>query len=205
MHVRSAPLLFAMTAAAALAAVLPVAAWAGTVCGTVRDGLTLAPIERAGVFVYEPGGPYAGFHSTTDVDGAFCIDGVPAGTYDLVVRRDDYQIAILRDVVVSDEVTGVDIGAIDRRAELAPPWPNPARGSVALRMQAREAGTLTLSILDPQGRLLRGWIVRLNAGEARTVAWDFRDHSGRSLAPGRYIARLSGDGWEVTRALMHVR
>ena len=40
----------------------------------------------AGIFVYHPGGAWAGLAAVTDVAGAFCITDLPAGTYDLLAE-----------------------------------------------------------------------------------------------------------------------
>lgn len=42
---------------------------AGTICGTVRNGITGLPVARAGVFVRLPVGSYTGFHGATDGSG----------------------------------------------------------------------------------------------------------------------------------------
>ena len=78
---------------------------AGILCGTVRDAVTANPIVGAGIFLRQTTGQYTGFNGATDATGHYCISGIPAGTYDLEVRLDDYQVAYRRGVVVND-VTG---------------------------------------------------------------------------------------------------
>ena len=70
-------------------ALLATAAQAETLCGTVSDRVTGAPVEAVGVLVHTVENVYTGWHAATDADGVFCIDGVVPGVYNLEIRRDD--------------------------------------------------------------------------------------------------------------------
>jgi hypothetical protein len=163
----------------------------GTVCGTVRDAITGAPVEGAGIFVLTTTGSFTGFEGASDATGAFCISGVPAGTYDLQVRRDDYRTTYVRNVVVNDDATGVDIGVPPVGGALMPPFPNPARDRVEFRLRVDSASALRLEVFDARGRRLKGWSGEVVAADERTVAWDFRGPEGRVMPAGIYIARLT--------------
>jgi hypothetical protein len=178
---------------------------AGTICGHVRDADTGGPIDRAGVFVQDPGGGYTGYHGATDATGSFCIDGVPPGTYDLSVQVDDYQIAWLSGVVVEDSMSDVILDAVLPPLWLWPPWPNPAVGQINLRLRSRLAAPLTLAVFDVAGRLVHGW--RADAGPVteRTLVWDGRDQRGRRVPAGRYFVMLRSGDVSLTRPVLILR
>lgn len=164
---------------------------AGTLCGTVRDASTNAVVSGAGIFVFTTSGSFTGFEGVSDLAGAFCISGIPAGTYDLQVRRDHYRTTHVRNVVVTEDVTGVEIGVPPVGGALLPPRPNPARDHVEFRVRVDAPGTLRLEVFDVRGRRLKGWLSEsVTAGE-RTVAWDFRTAEGRVTPAGSYLVRLT--------------
>ncbi len=178
---------------------------AGVICGTVRDGLTLAPVARAGVFVRLPSGAYTGFYGATALDGSFCIGDVPAGTYDLEIRVDDYRTAYRRNVVVVDDLTSVDVNVAAASASLLPPLPNPARQAVQFRFRLAHEGPVTIEVLDATGRRVQGWrSAAVTAGE-HTMSWDFRDATGVSTPAGRYFVRLVGTDVSLTRPFSRIR
>ena len=47
------------------------------------------------MFLRKPGGAYTGYSGATDLAGAFCIGGLPGGTYDLEVRVDSHRKDVL--------------------------------------------------------------------------------------------------------------
>jgi hypothetical protein len=177
---------------------------AGTLCGTVRDAVTGNPIVAAGIFLRQTTGEYTGFNGATDATGSYCISGIPAGTYDLEVRLDDYQVAYRRGIVVNDATTSVDVDARFMTSTLAPPWPNPSRASVRFRMRIRDAGSVDLTVVDVNGRLVKGWKGLAGAGEEKLVTWDFRDAAGRRVPAGRYFVRLSAGDRSISRAFARI-
>lgn len=187
-----------------LPAATPPAHAAGTLCGIVRDGQTLAGVPRAGLFLRTPAGAYTGLNSATDASGHFCFSAIPAATYDIEVRVDDYRTAYLRNVVVVDAVSGVEIGLEPAPAGLAPPTPNPATARVEFSFHLNQPGQVRLLVCDVRGRLVTGWQTTEASAGDRRIAWDFRDREGRSVAPGRYFVKLETDGYSVTRSLIRL-
>src|SRR5512140_3839208 len=148
--------LIAALIAVCVAASSPSTSCAGSICGTVRDAATSAVVAHAGVFARTPAGAYTGLNAATDDAGSFCINNVPAGTYDLEVLVDDYRVGYLRGVQVTtstDVQAEVSLGA----ASLAAPYPNPARGSVRLAWRLGRPGSVRLAVFDAHGRLVAGW------------------------------------------------
>lgn len=177
----------------AACALVPSRASAGTLCGTVRDAQTQMPVARAGVFLRSPQGAYTGLHTTTANDGSFCLSDVPAGTYDIEVKVDDYLVSTTRGVQVNDTVTGIDLPVRAASIRLRVPYPNPARGLVRLAFDLRDGGFTHLTVHDARGRLVQGWQSTMPSG-AHEVRWDLRALSGTKIAAGVYHVRLTAGG-----------
>ncbi len=177
---------------------------AGTLCGTVRDVLSSAPIPRAGVFLRNLDWSYAGLATASATDGSWCLETVPAGTYHLDVRVDDYRIGLVRNVVVTDATSGVDVAAQLPAVAVDAPWPNPARGRVQFRLRLGQAGPATVAVFDLAGRRVRAWSDQDAAAGERLLEWDFRDGNGREVPAGRYYLRLEANGQAVTRPCARV-
>jgi hypothetical protein len=178
-------------------------ALAGTLCGTVRDASTNAPVGEAGVFLRLPTGAFTGYSGGTAADGSFCIASVPAGTYDLEVLRDDYVVAYLRGVVVTEAAVDVAVTAGDGVA-LAHPMPNPAISSTTLRWTLPRDGEVRIRVFDAAGRFIRGWSGTAPLG-AGSVTWDLRDAAGRSVPSGTYLVQFEAGGVRLARTVTRIR
>lgn len=175
---------------AAMLLLLATPAGAGSLCGTVRDAATAAPVANAGVFLREPSGAYTGRSAATSATGAFCLDFVPPGVYDLEVLVDDYRVGYLRNIVVTGDVTGVPVTVSAPGLRLHRPYPSPAEARVTLSWAMPSAAPARLMVFDAQGRLWSAWASEaLSAGEQRVV-WDLRDERGVRAPAGVYYIRL---------------
>lgn len=175
---------------------------AGTICGTVRDFETLAPVARAGIFVRTVDGAYTGYHGSTGDTGGFCIDGIPAGTYDLEIAVDDYETRYVRGVEVTDDVTGVDIDIFAVEHFLDAPWPNPSQTSMTFRYRISRPVPVKLRIYDVTGRLVRGWqSPSVEPGEY-FLDWDLRDKNSARVASGVYFVRFTAGDVDQTRVIV---
>lgn len=84
---------------------------------------------------------------------------------------------------------------------LAPPYPNPSRGEVTLRFALPQAGPVTVSLVDAQGRTVATPLAnRLGAG-THVARWNGRDGDGARLAPGVYFATLDSAAGRVVRRI----
>jgi hypothetical protein len=178
------------------------AAVAGTICGTVRDEDTLAPVARAGIFVRTQAGAYTGYNGATDETGIFCIDGIPAGKYDLEIAVDDYETRYLRGVEVTDETTDVDIDIFGLEHFLAAPWPNPAQSFVTLRYRIGRTVPVKMQIYDVRGRFIRGWQDLSPSAGPHDLTWDLRGRDGSRVASGIYFARFSAGSFSRVRVIV---
>lgn len=196
---RCVPLVIALTVLLAAHA-----AFAGTICGMVHDAITSGPVDKAGIFVRTLAGAYTGYHGATDATGSFCINNIPAGTYDLEVRVDNYETGYIHNVEVTDDPTSVEID-LAVPFYFAPPWPNPAQGGISFRFRTGEGAPVKLLIFDPAGRLVRGWDDPSGAPGERLFLWNLRDQNGALLPSGVYFVRLSAGDMTLTRSIVIIK
>lgn len=173
---------------------------AGTLCGTVRDAQTSDPVAHAGIFLRTPADAYTGISGASDANGAFCIENIPAGTYDVEVRVDDYQVAYVRGVVIVN-TTDVNIEAGSRELQLLRPSPNPTRDVARVAWTLPVAARVKLAIYDVHGRLIRGWHAERLGPGTRSIVWNLRDAEHRRVAAGTYFVHLEADGARRVRSI----
>lgn len=88
-------------------------------------------------------------------------------------------------------------------------WPNPSRGSVALRLEAAgvpPARDVRVTVVDAAGRRIRTLSAPApdEAAAPWAVAWDGRDASGRPAPPGVYGVRVEAGGGVATGRLVRL-
>ncbi len=177
-------------------------AHAGTLCGQVTDEVSGGPVFQAGVLVHQDGA-YTGLHASTNVFGHFCID-LPAGTYRLEIRVDDYLIGWRDGVVVEDDLTEVQVPMAVPAVLLGAPWPNPTAGAAKIRVTVNRSADVELSVYDTRGRLLRRWSSPDVQPGALEHVWDGLDAEGRRATDGLYLIQARAEGRGVSRPLMLV-
>lgn len=101
---------------------------------------------------------------------------------------------------------GVPPGPVAGAVWFAQPWPAPATGRVNLSYTLPRAASVSLSIHDAMGRVVR----RLAAGSAepsgrRETVWDGRTDTGAPAAPGLYLAHLVVDQLAFDRRIALLR
>ena len=109
------------------------------------------------------------------------------------------------DVGFTPNSTGVSGATRPNTLWLGPAAPNPLRSSAELRFGLRRAASVSLTILDASGRLVRSLIdERLEPGE-HTMQWNGCDNAGRPVPSGLYFYRVVADGAVRTRRLVALR
>lgn len=100
----------------------------------------------------------------------------------------------------------VDLSRRPLVAQLLPPFPNPVRGSVAIRFVIDRARTARVDVFDLSGRLVRTLATGPMERGPREVSWDTRDAGGAEVPNGLYYVRLTlDDGWKTTRKVTVAR
>lgn len=84
----------------------------------------------------------------------------------------------------------------------APPFPNPARVPMTLRLDLTETATAELDLFDASGRRVRRlWSGALEAGP-QSFEWNLLDDRGQRVQPGIYFGRARIGTWSRTRRLV---
>jgi len=90
------------------------------------------------------------------------------------------------------------------------PWlqqnfPNPFNPSTHLCYALPATGHVRLAIYTPAGREVAVLVDGVRPGGESTARWDGRDHQGRSVASGLYLARLEIGGKVMSRKVVLAR
>ncbi|MBI1799803.1 MAG: hypothetical protein HYR73_08980 [Candidatus Eisenbacteria bacterium] len=161
---------------------------------------------------------------TTPANFTHIINNPPGGTYNqalqnvnrVLIRHDHAPYVqspdgISADVgvdelLLTDGVVGiVEVGPPGRVAaqpiKLAPPYPNPSRGAVALSLETFEVAPIHIEVVDVTGRLVRHAILPAASAGLRLWTWDGRGDSGESAPAGYYRVRAFGPSGGTSRPL----
>jgi hypothetical protein len=96
-------------------------------------------------------------------------------------------------------------GATPRLGPLSMAQPNPFSTSTAFGIELLQAGTVTLSVFDSGGRLVRSLPSGAPGAGFRTFVWDGRDGRGEGSPSGVYFLRAEANGQTRTQRLCLVR
>ncbi len=139
-------------------------------------------------------GPASLVHETTGTSWTNLVSGSFTYKVTAVDFNDNESAPATASVTV-----GVDGGAVPTALGFASVSPNPFRNSVALAVDVPAGGEgAEARVFDLAGREVRTLARGLAPGR-HVLAWDGRSDSGARLAPGVYLARLTGGGRVVTR------
>lgn len=127
--------------------------------------------------------------------------GHPALGFRSAVARD----ADNRGVPVSLNTSGATMPAVPAQTYLGHAYPNPFAAGTSIPYGVRSAASITLSVFDVSGRLVRTLLSGEPTVGARLAQWDGRDDQGRLVGSGLYLIRMSAGGDRLTRPVYVVR
>lgn len=187
--------------------VTPNSAVGRTLSATVTDdGCGLAVIEPVAGSTQNVDlsiGQYALGESVATLT-ATTIDSTSAGS--VVVRCSD-RLGNTQLVTLTLTSTA-DVGdprVLDGAIALFSPSPNPMSSETRILFRMARRASVTLSICDSQGRVVRHLLAGLHGPGDVSALWDARDDSGNSLSPGVYFASVSVNGKRLSRPLIRLR
>lgn len=80
--------------------------------------------------------------------------------------------------------------------------PNPFNPSTRIEYSLAAAGSVRLSVLDAQGRLVAELVNDIQSAGVHAAEWQGRDAAGRPVASGVYLYRLEAEGRTATRKML---
>jgi len=107
----------------------------------------------------------------------------------------------IHDSVFVETYTGVaELQVLPRVLALERPRPDPMRGCATIRLSLPRRTRVNVTVRSVTGTLVRTLSgPKSLAPGTYTLAWDGRDNSGRSVAPGIYFWRMESEGTVLTR------
>ncbi|MGH7741588.1 MAG: FlgD immunoglobulin-like domain containing protein, partial [Candidatus Eiseniibacteriota bacterium] len=99
----------------------------------------------------------------------------------------------------------VEPGALAGMLELAPPFPNPSAGRIAITFSLPRDADVSLGVYDVSGRFVRTLAQGATSAGSHSIQWDGRTASGRSAPGGLYFLNLRAGADELTRRFVLVK
>jgi hypothetical protein len=167
------------------------------------DAVAGDAVEGARVYLLNPELDVVYKLDTTDASGSFSLNGIPEGTYKIVVEsglftmdenntieisgdKVAYEILALigEDEITIEEVTGMLPGKTFERFTI---YPNPSTGDIYLSV-GRAPGRLNVRLTDLAGRTVVSRQVEVRGSETRII------ESGDDVLPGIYFLQIRKAG-----------
>jgi hypothetical protein len=155
------------------------------------------------------------------------INSPPGGTFTqaiqnvnrILIRHDMAPYSQFPDAISAD--VGVDellltngvVGVFDplppgrvalQPVRLAPPYPNPSRGVVALSLETFDSAPVQIEVIDVTGRLVRRVTLAAASAGPRLWTWDGHGDSGEMAPAGYYRVRAFGPSGGTSRPLIRL-
>jgi hypothetical protein len=152
----------------------------------------------------------------------FYVSSAPSGKSRLVAARSTAGFSILAwsddrndggdvlaqnvnaDGTLGPVATGVPVSSRGAEPLLGRGYPNPARQEVRFEVLTSSEFPAEWSVFDAGGRRIYGESLTLGAGP-RSVGWDLRDNTGRTVPSGVYFVRLNTREGSAVRRVVRVR
>ena len=92
--------------------------------------------------------------------------------------------------------------AIPTMTQLDNAYPNPFNPHTTIRYQLESAGRVKIDIYNTKGQIVRSFERRHDAAGHYNILWDGCDESGRALASGVYLYKMSSGKYAATKKLV---
>ncbi|MEZ4389099.1 MAG: alpha-amylase family glycosyl hydrolase [Candidatus Krumholzibacteriia bacterium] len=129
------------------------------------------------------------------VSSAFALTGLSLAGYEVAVYRFTSATGVQPD---GSPLPGA-------RIRLEQNVPNPFNPATRIRYALSDAGNARLAVFDLAGRQVAVLWDGVQAAGTHTARWDGRDHAGRSVGAGVYLARLEAGGETTSMKLVLAR
>jgi hypothetical protein len=96
-------------------------------------------------------------------------------------------------------------GEVITSVSLAPCRPNPCSRGASIAYALPKTGNVSLNVYDVSGRLVRTLESGVRNAGSHQAAWDLRNNSGRAVANGIYLYRLTAGNQTRTQKLTVIR
>jgi len=108
--------------------------------------------------------------------------------------------------ILSSGSTGVPLPgvAIGLPVEMAPPYPNPSRGPVALSLQSHDGSPIRIEVVDVTGRVIRRATLEASSPGPRLWTWDGRTEGGDVAPAGYYRVRAYSAAGGMSQPLVRL-
>ncbi len=130
-------------------------------------------------------------------DGTFSLD--------LDEAAPDRRLAVLIGTEAFASDPGHQLPAGPTELSLAQNYPNPFNWATSIRYQVQERRHVVLEVSDLLGRRVARLVDEMQSPGAHEITWEGVDDSGRTVASGVYIYRLTSGTSTVTRSMLLLR
>ena len=149
---------------------------------------------------------YEGAFPGGTVAGKLVYLGFPFETIYNSVQREQLMEKVMQYLDSPVGLPGVNDEIIPSAAVLTQNYPNPFNPETTIGFMLDNPGNISLEIFDLRGARLRILIDHIYYQPGRyQVLWNGKDDSGRPVASGTYLYRLSGPDFQFSRKMVLVR
>ncbi|HAN41583.1 MAG TPA: hypothetical protein DCQ12_06695, partial [Candidatus Cloacimonas sp.] len=101
-------------------------------------------------------------------------------------------------------ITGEDGGSpsIPKVTKLGNSFPNPFNPNTTIRYQLENPGNVKIDIYNQRGQMVRSFERSHDAAGHYQISWDGRDSSGKALASGVYLYRMTSGSYSATKKMV---
>ena len=160
----------------------------GKISGVITAAADSTPVGHAHVFAFLAVAPRIKFHAFTDENGAYVLEGLPAGSYIVAAKKEGYQLTYYENALRPEDATLVNVAEGETTEDI----------NIALGIKSAIAGQV---VSDVDGSPIAG--ARVSARPLNHPVWPHgmstrTDENGNyvlQVPPGYYIVRAEADSF----------